>query len=270
MYNFSVHITHEGIGVTQNSSSTFLLPSIHEHWPVIMSKIDTCSSMLSVAYSSSQQTSLIIQHTVKESEVNVGAITSFFNELLELVSFIHEEANDFMASRFQENVWPILAKTLGDHMRLQAMFQDYKTSSNLSFTEPSEKTISSSLAATLNCIACICSARKCGSALVNLLPSMGRVCIPFLSIKGSIGDMASKALKSIIMLDCCCIYRDLFLLANKDWPKSPFVTELKYDTICSSSSSNAMTNLSEASLSATKRAIELLDFIEQMDEQELL
>ena len=246
-----------------------MLHSIHEHWPVIISKADACSSALCTAYSCSHQASIIVHSLSRESETNIGATTSFLIELLELISFIHEQASDFMASRFQENVWPILAKILGNHLKLQSVLMDKNDNANVPLIESSHQTILSSSEAALSCIARVCSVRKCGSILVNLLPVIARVCIPFLSIKGKVGEAAVNALKSILLLDNCCVYRDLAMLANKQLPKNPFLAERNGRHLSRPIMKIIVKTTNEGSLLAASRALLLLDFIDQMEEYDM-
>ena len=192
----------------------------------------------------------------------LGAVTTHFINLLYLVSALCKEGVDFMGSRFKDDVWPILAMTLRNQLKWLSLQQkDNRTINRHILPSVADKTRNKSTEAVLKCLSQSISVSEFGVCIADLFVAIGTAALPFFSDDGEVGDAAVLLVKSILRIDCDCLWGKLCTLAGR--PLSPLSIHIPNAVPAQSDYSM---NIKNSNL-VSRRANEMVLFIEELDEQ---
>lgn len=230
----------------------------------------------------------------------------FLAKLFALIGTMCECAGDFMADRFRNDVWSVMARHLGN-----ALHQQVKESSSgaprgskillrgrePSLVEPNEGEVirqdqlsTESIASVfswsiserhlimsiLQCLNTAFRHEDCGRALGTILLPVGTVLLPLLDIEDDfeIAGSAMDALKNILKLDCDVLWRPILELSGVGIRPCPL--KKPPDSLSTTAKAENNMTLSQRevlkpgrSLLAT-RCMELMAFVETLPEQALL
>jgi hypothetical protein len=248
------------------SASNPLLPSIAEHWPSVLARLKETSSklrskkMLSLA-------ELSIRHMMaadqEKSPTDVSLIV-LLSKLLEIVTELCVISDGFFAGRFQNDVYPILAKIMGD--TIPSEMDHARTNSSL---RPSLSTKRrSALNTVLTCLKVVYRS-SCKEALAGLIPSCGTILLPLLAHEGDIGEDVVDVLKAMIAVDSDVLCRQLNNLSGNKNPRQPLdhvhSGSHRQENCTTVTTNSPLLKFSMASSAImAKRASLLLEFIEQL------
>jgi hypothetical protein len=247
------------------SASNPFLPSVAEHWPSVLARLKETSSklrskkMLSLA-------ELSIRHMMaadQEKSPSDASLIVLLSKLLEIVTELCVISDGFFAGRFQNDVYPILAKIMGD--TIPSEMDHARTNSSL---RPSLSTNRrSALNTVLTCLKVVYRS-SCKEALAGLIPSCGTILLPLLAHEGDIGEDVVDALKAMLAVDSdvlCSQLNNLSGNKNPRQPLDPVHSGSHRQENCTTVTTNSLLKFSrESSAIMAKRASLLLEFIEQL------
>lgn len=267
-----------------NGSSTAILRQVSVSWPAISARLKAASSNVRV----SRGTSLLVvqpssQRYATSLPTNIGEQRVFLSKLFELVAVMTVCADDFMASRFRQDVWPCIVQVLGSFATSR---QGLLSTEPQSFPSPiavslpvnqkcvvrAQKLSASELGLALGIIQCLARVfghRPSGLVLAGLIPLAGSMLFPFLEssddddTQKTLEAICMTALKNMVLIDSDALWRSLMDLSARGLPPSPLGVLA------------ATKNVKEQALGGTpdsvlaKKANELIGFIEALPEQNL-
>ena len=126
----------------------------------------------------------------------------------------------------------------------------------------------------LHCFECSFES-SCRYGLAGLIPSAGTMLFPLLSFRGPIGDGAVAAVKAMLRVDCDALWRGLHALSGRPFPRSPLMLASTMSDAESSSKVFSVVSVScnhgmkDNECTLSRKAGELLDFIDELPEQPL-
>jgi hypothetical protein len=267
-----------------NGSSTAILRQVSVSWPAISARLKAASSNVRV----SRGTSLLVlqpssQRYATSLPTNIGEQRVFLSKLFELVGVMTVCADDFMASRFRQDVWPCIVQVLGSFATSR---QGLLSTEPQSFPSPvavsrpvnqkrvfhAQKLSASELGLALGIIQCLARVfghRPSGLVLAGLIPSAGSMLFPFLESSDDDGThealetICMTALRNMVLIDCDALLRPLLDLSARGLPPYP----LGVLAATENAKEQALGRSPDSVL--VKRANELVDFIEALPEQKL-
>lgn len=251
------------------SASNPLLPAIAEYWPSIVARLRSTSSDLHSKKMMSRSDLSIrqIMATDQDESRSETSLIVLLSKLLEIVSELCSISDGFFAGRFECDVYPILAKLLGDCIpeEMQMMTRDRSQSS--SFGERRH----SALSPILKCLKSVFQT-SCRSALAGLISSCGTILLPLLSCKGQVGDDAMDVLKTMLTVDCDILWRPIHRLSGEPFPFNPMrhldkSMDQPNDDCTVVCKKSALQFKAESCAIMSERAKELLLFIDKLPEQ---
>lgn len=264
------------------ASSNPLLPAIAEFWPPIITRLRSTSS------------SILTAKTLSRSDLSIGQIMAndrdatpsqrgleiFMSKLLEIASELCLISDGFFVDRFENDVYPILCKHLGDilhghagrtnnsdrHSQSIALLTKSMSSSDRGITESKTSILRPIL---------VCLERAytstCGPSLAKWIPSLGTLLLPFLLVEGDVGDAVDKTLKAMLTIDSDALWRNLHALSGSEFPSNPVKR-----CHCQHGNSSDVVLCGKQSgqkgpydVALSRKAGELLDFIESLPENNL-
>jgi hypothetical protein len=267
-----------------NGSSTAILRQVSVSWPAISARLKAASSNVRV----SRGTSLLVlqpssQRYAPSLPTNIGEQRVFLSKLFELVAAMTVCADDFMASRFRQDVWPCIVQVLGSFVTSR---QGFLSTEPQSFPSPvaisrpvnqkgvvhAQKLSASELGLALGIIQCLARVfghRPSGVVLAGLIPSAGSLLFPFLESSDdddthkTLEAICMTALRNMVLIDCDALWRPLMDLSARGLPPCP----LGVLAATENAKEQAVGWLPDSVL--VKKANELIDFIEALPEQNL-
>jgi hypothetical protein len=267
-----------------NGSSTAILRQVSVSWPAISARLKAASLNVRV----SRGTSLLVlqpssQRYATSLPTNIGEQRVFLSKLFELVAVMTVCADDFMASRFRQDVWPCIVQVLGAFATSQ---QSLLSTELQSFPSPvsifrpmnqkgvvqTQKLSASELGLALEIIQCLARVfghRPSGLVLAGLIPSAGSMLFPFLDISDdddshkTLEAICMTALRNMVLIDCDALWRPLLDLSARGLPPCPLgvlaTTGIAKEQAFGRSPDNVL----------AKKANELIGFIKALPEQNL-
>ena len=243
-----------------------LLPSIAEYWPSIIARLRSASVSLA-SVNKLSRSDLSIRHMMATDQVQEGpskaSLEVLISKLLLIISELCASSDGFFVDRFEKDVYPIISKLIQDILPRDGF------NSSLGLQSPKQKQF-----LTLPILHCFKSTfeSSCRHGLTCLIPSAGTMLFPFLSFEGPIGDESMNALKAMLAVDCDALWRGLHTLSKRTFPDKPIrisgeqaVTTIELRTKGATSVRSRDCNI----ILLSQRAGELLDFIEELPEQEI-
>ena len=214
-----------------------LLESVSRHWPSLQIRFKTaCSLFLNTAQPDDNITPR--RHVVI-------LLMSILNILAELSGL----CGDFIADRFRNGMWPQISQLLDHFLSLQ-----HSKASSAMFDSSTDSTL---LLSILNCLNEIYSSKSCGKMLSNTTSIAGTIILPFLSNDSEIGESAMNTIRSILRIDCDCLWRALFSCSGSVLPQRPILPHPNKSHL----------NAQSLDPLLAKRSKGLIAFIESLPEQ---
>lgn len=192
----------------ENGPSSAIFRQVASSWPKLNARMVAVSSFLTRVENtrSSSLSDTFNNHVDKESNVTEQRL--FLSVLFELAAVMIECADDFMARRFEENLWPIVSSIFNYFLRLRKF--PYETS---------ERRL---LLSSFDLIDRALKKKKFGMTVKGLLPTMGTIILPFLGENDqSIRSVCHNTIKSLLDLDADCLYRQLIDASREDLQLCP-------------------------------------------------
>lgn len=246
-------------------ASSPLLPAIAEFWPSIVGRLRSASSQLHSTKTLSRS-ELSIRHMMATDQEQRPARTGLvvlLSKLLDIVSELCMISDGFFEDRFENDVYPILATLLGDDLP-----RNVKNMNTVNIRGSNTESKHSTLFPTLKCIKIVYKS-SCRYGLAKLIPSIGTMILPLLSLKGTDGNAVMDALQSMLAVDCDTLWRSIHKLSGRPFPRNPM------KRIDASNDNEAVivggskATKGECEQLMTQRANQLLEFIKELPEQQL-
>lgn len=291
---------HEDKEDEENTIKNSILRQVADSWPSVKARLVTLSKETSIATARGvstviipiQQPSSIIRN---EPKIEIATHRFFLAKLFSLVAYLCQCSGDFMAERFQNDVWPVAARQLSDmlhrmpmqlqrgsrqrlgpsqsllsqggHLGMDALTLNSREERPGSHWSVSERKLAISI---FCCLDRAIGNEDCGRALYKLLPAVGSMMLPFLDADDSdILTLTMNCLKSILSIDCDVLLRPLLELTGQGLPPSPLLLRTNTNdrtrpTLFSMQHEEPHTS------SLASRCQELLVFAESLPEQRLI
>ena len=189
---------------------------------------------------------------------SLSSTSVLFCELCEIISRLCDLSASFMANKFKDNVWPLLARLLGFQLKLNFDYVESNVSSPITASV-------SCIESCMKCISRAFSSRTCGEVIADLIPNISTVLLPFLSDRDRVGDATFSALQSMLKINYCSIFRQLCIIAKEKCTASPF----HRDNATSPSQTIVRSSKCASETIEAKRATDLIKFIHYMEESDL-
>lgn len=240
-------------------TSNPLLPAIAELWPTIIRRLRAASSAhISSRRKSSQH--LPIRHAMAKDQdqtLSQTSLEALISECLEIISQLCILSDGFFSDRFENDVYPILARLLEPDERGNVLLEDGRHSID-----------AKRHSLLLSVLLCLKHAYEssCGQDLAGLIPSCGSLVFPLLS-EDHVGDAAVDTIKAMLKIDSDSLWRGLYKLSGCSFPRNP----LRTIHHCSSNSVSLSVRTIgiHDSIAAKQNAEKLLYFIDTLPEQQL-
>jgi hypothetical protein len=265
-----------------NGPSTAILRQVSVSWPAISARLKAASSTVRV----SKGTSLLVLYPssprpATSLPANLGEQRVFLSKLFELVAVMTVCADDFMASRFREDVWPCVVQVLGSFVTSRQATEPQSFPSPVAVSRRSEnqtrlryrQKLSASerglAIGVIQCLARVFGHRPAGSALAGLIPACGSMLFPFLESGGdddtdiTIESICMVAFKNMILIDCDALWRPLMDLSFRGMSPCPLRVLVANDNV----KEQGVVGSTDTALA--RKANELIGFIEALPEQNL-
>jgi hypothetical protein len=267
-----------------NGPSTAILRQVSVSWPAISARLKASSSNVRV----SRGTSLLVlqpssQRYATSLPNNIGEQRVFLSKLFELVEVMTVCADDFMASRFRQDVWPCIVQVLGTFATSR---QGLLSTEPQSFQLPvavfrpvnqkrvvhAHKLSASELGLALEIIQCLARVfghRPSGLVLAGLIPSAASMLFPFLESSDdddtykTLEAICMTALRNMILIDCDALWRPLLDLSGRRLPPCPLGVLAATESVKEQGLGRSPDSV------LAKKANELIGFIEALSEQNL-
>jgi len=254
----------------EDKTGTAILCQVSDAWPPIQARL----TALSTEIQSTRVRSIVVvcQPRMRPpATIDVSTQRVFVSKLLELVAIMVKCAGGFIASRFKNDIFPLMSQMLGSFAEDLAAsegkncFSLYNDAGFSKSAHPRQTSETSLIVSIVQCLASVFREPSCAEALAGLIPVAGALVLPFLGEKGELGIASVNALQSMLQVDADALLRPLVQLSAQSFPPpKPWLT---------SSNSEQERSGSEKDLFAPsllqRRAKELVDFINGLPEQEL-
>ena len=185
-----------------------------------------------------------------------------------------ECSGEFIASRFQNDVFPLLGQLLGD-LAVDSPLSDSHQSiesfkgKHVSSLRERQQSESMLICSMLRCLSTLFQDHACGRPLARMVPSVGTMILPFLGEHHvETRDTCVDAIRQMVRIDCDALWRPLVQLSGgsvasvKPWESS--------DGTLSGSKERRARSVSSGGSILERYASELVSFIESLPEQTLL
>ena len=171
-----------------------LLESVSKYWHPLQTRFQsTCASLC----------------LRNENEPARMHLVMLLSSLLEIISTLSELCDGFMCQRFQSSIFPHMSK-------IYQIFVGHidNTKVSLSLYSKEDRKL---LAPMLKCTQRVFSAE--GSDLCQMVPIVGSIILPFISVEGDIGESAMLAMKALLAIDSDCMWRALLNGSGSEFPQ---------------------------------------------------
>jgi len=252
---------------SNESTGNPLLSSIGEFWPSIMDRFRSAANSFLGAQRFSQAWSPMQKLVYSNNDSNSGD-EIYLARLLSLMSSLCTFSGDFLVGRIENDVWPVVARLFKRTMEFYSGETTKKVPREkpgnvlmhctpfITNTRMEDKKIA--LHSILDFLHNIFSNKNCGASLSHLIPVAGSMLLPLIANGDSIGASAFLALKSMLTVDSDWILRALFVLIGTEISNKPLIVP---------SLDMTLVETSEFDDSLSKKAKEILKYIEDLPEQ---
>lgn len=240
------------------SASNPLLPAIAQLWPTIIRRLRAASSLYA-SLRRKPQHNLPLRHAIAKDQDFSSAQTcaALISKYLEIIAELCNISDGFFSDRFENDVYPILARLLESDERGNLLLEDCRHSLS---AKPH-----SFLLSVLLCLK-LTFESSCGRDLAGLIPSSGSMILPLLS-DDHIGDAAVETIKAMLKVDSDALWRGLHKLSARSFPCNPLhrILPTTSDELLVSPSQHGLHK--DVCITAIRNAEKLLSFIDSLAEQ---
>jgi hypothetical protein len=246
-----------------NGPTTAILRQVHSAWTAIAGRIDAATGAVTADETGLTTISLFRSPTVSDRPVpSQGEQRLFLSKLFALVAEMAECAGDFMAARLRENIWPCLSRVIAMFLRRLNHHQLCHSQARNTYADSERSLVISTFALVKR----VYSQRSVGRALANLIPTTGKMLLPFLGDgDADAAEACTQAVQSMLRIDCDALWRLLLDHSGRHMYACPLLE--------SASSNRHSQHLATSNTYATDRialaAGKLVDFIDELPEQSL-
>lgn len=178
-----------------------------------------------------------------------------------VISVSSELCKEFIADKFEKTIFPQMSK-LFQMFLLGEKAKQFNTQ-NFGIKEQFSKEDQIILASLLDCIGTVFV--HSGEELVNMVPIVGSIVLPFLAIRGSIGKLGREAMEALVRIDCDCLWRPLLIGSGQNLPIRPLLSRQLY----TDNSFEVMPVINTQTL-YSERCSAILRLIENLPEQNII
>lgn len=128
--------------------------------------------------------------------------------LLSVISTMVELSGEFMASRFETSVWPVITTVL-DHL------YRFGTTKAISINCKRKERL------TIIILQCLCSAlssSRLGCSLQHLVIEVGTILMPLLGNVGDVGELAVMTIEALLSIDSDALLRGILCASGRGLP----------------------------------------------------
>jgi hypothetical protein len=245
------------------SASNPLLPAIAELWPTIIRRLRAASSAhIHISSRRKSKHNPPIRHSMakdQDQSISHASVEALISKCLEIISQLCTLSDGFFSDRFENDVYPILAKLLMSDESGNLLFEDGKHSHG-----PKHHSL---LLSVLLCLKHSFES-SCGRDLAGLIPSCGSMILPLLS-DDHVGDSAVDTIKAMLKIDSNALWRGLHKLSGFPFPRNPLQTKPPCSSELGSPRCSKRGFDVGVCITTRHNAAKLLDFIEKLPEQQL-
>ena len=238
-----------------------LLPAIGEFWPSIKARLQSASRSL-VSVNTLSRSDLSLRHTMATDQDQGPSRTGLevlIAKLLLIISELCTSSDGFFTDRYQNDVYPIITKLMHDILPrdingMGPLSKQKQTNLILPILRFFKSTFESS----------------CRYGLTRSIPSAGTMLFPLLSCEDQIGDEVIDTLKVMLDVDSDSLWRGLHTRSRRTFPVNPMSSE-QHQAISISGRPRilAISKKRDCDIILAQKACELLDYIENLPEQEI-
>ena len=280
----------------EDKSGTAILRQVSDTWPAIHARLLALTTeIMSTRVNSITILRSSMAPSGRQATLDVSTKRVFLARLLDLVAIMAECSGGFIASRFQNDIFPLVSQMLGSFAEDLVPLENRddlppRCSKHISSTttttrwqrlrdmqtrhQTSETAMITSM---VQCFVKIFRDRACGKALSGLIPAASALILPFLGEYGKLGCVCTEALQQMAQIDCDALWRPLSQLSSKAFPppkpwlsRPPASSLLGEDRQAGTAEVDADSVHPASSSLLERRAKELVDFIDGLPEQELV
>lgn len=199
---------------------------MNDSWPAIEARLVSVTNEIHFSRANAIVVAKQVGIPAARQEMDVSTKRVFLSSLFDLVATMAQCSQDFIASRFKNDVFPLLSKLLGD---FAGDLSPSETSHDDSCrpirdvgvqpqSHPRQASEAALIVSILNCLAGVFRQPKCGRALADLIPTASTLILPFLGDRAETGNACMSAIKEMVQIDCDATWRPLVLLSGKQFP----------------------------------------------------
>ena len=199
----------------------------------------------------------------QEQALSQTSLEALISKCLEIISQLCILSGDFFSDRFENDVYPILARLLESDERGNVLLEDGRQ------THYHDAKRHSLLLSLLLCLKHTYES-SCGQDLASLIGTCGSMILPLLS-EDHVGDAAVETIKAMLRIDSDALWRGLYKLSGRSFPRNPLHT-IPHSSSNSVSLSGKIIGLeihNSTCITAKQNAEKLLSFIDTLPEQQL-
>jgi hypothetical protein len=228
-----------------------ILRQVADSWPSVKARLATLSEEILNSYTRQSYVALILNPMASsqrgsEHKLDISTQRIFLSKLLSLIAVFCECSGDFMANRFRNDVWPIMARQFGNLLQKEGkiisrntsedsksllLVEDFESSSNLSLPLSTRTTTSNTdfhwndserqlVLSMLRCINRTMKQEECGKTLESILVPAGAMLLPLLGCDNDIEleNLTMDCLKTILGINYDVLWRPLLELSGVGIP----------------------------------------------------
>jgi hypothetical protein len=236
------------------SASNPLLPAIAECWPSILARLrETSSKLHSKKLLSRAQLSIrYMMAADQEKSPSDASLIVLLSKLLSIVSELCIISDGFFASRFEFDVYPVMASILGDSIPAELDRVGNKNSQHSLLL-----TRQCPLDPVLECLLCAYQS-SCKDGLARIVSSCGTILLPLLAHKGDLGHKVVAVLKAMLLVNCDVLRGPIHNLSGK--PSD----DCNANFSCKAVTNQTIQPKAVCTTLMAQRAQNLIEFIEQL------
>lgn len=237
-----------------------LLPAIGEFWPSIKARLQSASRSL-VSVNTLSRSDLSLRHTMATDQDQGPSRTGLevlISKLLLIISGLCISSDGFFTDRYQNDVYPIITKLMHDILPR-----------NINGMGPLSKQKQTNLILPILRFIKSTFESSCRYGLASLIPSVGTMLFPLLSCEDEIGDEAINTLKIMLNVDSDSLWRGLHTLSREQFPVNPISGKKQMISISGRLRTLTVSKKRDCDVVLVQKASELLDYIENLPEQEI-
>jgi len=235
------------------------------------------ATMKSVIRSQKKNSSCLREQAIRSStfmidkEKRDASVSCFFlRSAFDFLSSLCKTAGDFLARKFISDLWPIMSSFIIFHMEEGHQSSPHNIYVQTGKLKQKRKEVNESverihiqtdsfdivIVSILRCIKQTFEDKSLASSLLQVIPSIGNLIIPYLSINNEIGDFAEATVRSLLLHDCSSLLRGLSSICEGKSQLNPFYSRTRETSDMLAANKTTHQTIS---VSRSRRLIEFID-----------